>query len=75
VKESGVWVGGVFAKDSYAAGFPNEPDLYIEEACVLYDDGEFQTDEGGLPDPVGTSLLIRFAEVDYIEFIEGGDNG
>lgn len=30
--EDGTFIAGRFAADSYAAGFPNDPDLYLEEA-------------------------------------------
>jgi hypothetical protein len=35
----GPWVAGLFASGSYAGGFPNEPDLFLEQAWEIDADG------------------------------------
>lgn len=34
----GSWMAGLFASRSYAAGYPNQPDLFLEQAWSLKDD-------------------------------------
>lgn len=46
LKESGDWVGGLFRADSYAAGYPEEPqDLSLEQAYEMLADGTFATND------------------------------
>jgi uncharacterized protein DUF6338 len=75
--KSGVWIGGAWARDdesgrqSYAAGYPDEQDLYLAVAVLVdADTGEFLIDEGGIPQATGGSLLIRWSEVEYLEFFD-----
>jgi hypothetical protein len=67
--KDGGWVGGYFGADSYAAGYPEEPqDLYLEESFAMnQNDGSFVSDEEGIPEALGTSLLIRWEEVQFLE--------
>jgi hypothetical protein len=75
--KSGVWIGGAWAFDdesgrqSYAAGYPDEQDQYLA-VTVLVDaeTGEFVTDQRGIPQATGGSLLIRWSEVEYLEFFD-----
>jgi hypothetical protein len=53
-----------------AAGFPNTPDLLLEEAYEMKDDGSFARDDQGSPVPVGTSILISFDQAAWIELID-----
>jgi hypothetical protein len=43
LKSDGPWLGGFFGAESYAAGYPEEPqDLYLEETFAMnQDDGSF----------------------------------
>jgi hypothetical protein len=74
--KSDVWVGGALGEledqRSYAAGYPEEQDLYLVETVeVDPDNGEFVYGEDGRPRLRGSSLLLRWAEVEYLEFIAG----
>jgi hypothetical protein len=70
---SGTWVGGLFATvetgRSYAAGFPHDRDLLLSTiAEVDPATGEFRL-EDGKSITRGSSLLVSWAEVEYLEFI------
>lgn len=66
--KSGEWVGGWFGPGSYAAGYPEPQDLLIESVYRLDSHGAFETDDSGAPVPVGSSLLVRWEEVELLEF-------
>lgn len=71
--KSGIWLAGAFARanegiDSYAAGYPEPQDLFLAEAVeVDAESGAFVLQDG---QPVfrGNSLLIRWDEVEFLEF-------
>jgi hypothetical protein len=73
---SGSWLAGAYAKRpdgsrSYAAGYPEEQDLYLIEAMdVDPDTGEFRFGDHGYPVSRGSGILVRWSEVEYLEFIE-----
>jgi len=72
--KSGIWLAGAFAeangRRSYAAGYPEPQDLYLAAAVrVDPDSGEFQL-ENGEPEVLTGGLLIRWEEVEYLEFID-----
>lgn len=69
LKDSDVWLGGFFGDESYAAGYPEEPqDFYLERTFAMdQKDGSFIVDAAGNPDDLGTSLLIRWSEVQFLE--------
>jgi len=54
--------GGFWGRESYAASYPNDGDIYIETAYRLSDDGVFL---GPIPDSRG--ILLRRDEYAYIE--------
>jgi len=74
--KAGSWVGGgyVVREDgarSYAAGYPHPQDLYLAEAVeVDPDTGEFLLDDCGDPVTRGHGMLVRWDEVEYLEFID-----
>lgn len=74
--KSGVWLGGAFSSagdglDSYAAGYPDEQDLFLAEAySVDPETGEFELDADGDVVPTGSGILVRWAEVEYLDFID-----
>lgn len=74
--KSGVWLGGAFSSagdglDSYAAGYPDEQDLFLAEAySVDPESGEFELDANGDVVPTGSGILVRWAEVEYLDFID-----
>lgn len=74
--KSGTWLGGgyVVREDgvrSYAASYPEEQDLYLAEAAEIDPEtGDFVRDEFDDPVPRGSGILIRWDEVEYLEFID-----
>ena len=73
--KSGVWLAGAFTQSwrglhSYAAGYPEEQDLFLAEAVeVDPETGEFNLQEGG-PVARQSAILVRWSEVEYLEFTE-----
>lgn len=71
--KSGRWVGGRYADGSYAGGYPEPPDIFLSEECLVdQEEGEFVLDEGGTPKPMGGDphfwgLLVRWDEIEYLE--------
>jgi hypothetical protein len=75
MKEGG-WIVGAYAQSdtgglrSYAAGYPEDQDLFlIETAECDPDTGAFVVDERGAPRLRGISVLVRWDEVAYLEYI------
>lgn len=75
--KSGVWIGGAFTNDqrsglrSYAAGYPDEQDLYLAIAAeVDPTSGEFEVDADGETVTRESGILVRWGEVEYLEFLE-----
>lgn len=72
--KTGVWIGGAFAdsdgRRSYVAGYPESPDIYLARAVDIDPDtGEF-TLLDGKPSLRESGLLLRWDEVEYLEFID-----
>jgi hypothetical protein len=73
--KSGIWLGGAYAtledgSRSYAAGYPEEQDLYLVEAVeVDPETGEFMLEDGELVSR-GSAILVRWNEVEYLDFID-----
>lgn len=63
------WIGGFYGIDSYAAGYPEEPqDVYLEETYAMdQGDGTFLLSENGSLEKLGSGLLIRWDEVLFLE--------
>jgi hypothetical protein len=59
----GSWLAGLFASKSYAAGYPNDTDLYLEEAWGL------EEDSLELSKPLGYPLYIPASTIAWIEVI------
>jgi hypothetical protein len=73
--KSGTWLGGAYAdangRRSYAAGYPEPQDLYLAASVAVDSEtGEFELDEQGYPKLGTGGLLVRWEEVEYLEFIE-----
>lgn len=75
--KSGPWIGGGYATGaeadlkSYTAGYPEPQDIYLAAAVVLdADTGEFTFGPDGKPLRTGSGLLVRWEEVEYLEFID-----
>lgn len=74
--KSGAWIGAALgAKDgrrSYFAGYPEDQDLYlVQTAEVDPDTGEFLYDEEDQLRVRESGVLLRWDEVEYLEFFEG----
>ena len=72
---SGIWIGGAFAdangRKSYAAGYPEEQDLYLASTVALDpDSGEFLLDDDGSPSLGSGGVLMKWEEIEYLEFID-----
>ena len=76
--KSGTWLAGMYAttdgdRRSYAAGYPEDQDLYLSvQLKADPDTGAFETDADERPIPVegGGGLLLRWDEVEYLEIQE-----
>jgi hypothetical protein len=75
---SGTWLAGVYGttaggRRSYASGYPEDGDLYLSlQLRVDPATGEFARDDDDRPLPVPgrSGLLIRWSEIEYLEFQE-----
>jgi hypothetical protein len=68
LKRNGECVGGLFGERSYAAGYPEEPqDTHIEETFALDAAGAFIYENGEYA-RLGSELLIRWEEIEFLEF-------
>jgi hypothetical protein len=69
------WLGGFWAESdegglqSYASGYPDTQELYLVEQFSV-DDGKIVVDDEGDPATLGRSLLVRWDEIAYLEFIQ-----
>lgn len=74
--KTGTWIGGAFAQTEagvrpYAAGYPESQDLYLSPAVLVDPDtGEFVLAEDGEVVALDSGILIRWEEVEYLEFID-----
>jgi uncharacterized protein DUF6338 len=74
--KSGRWAGGAYTGDGYSGGYPEPPDLYLNAVAeVDPDTGEFIRDAKGdaIIKPYG--LLVRWEEVEFLEFAPRKDPG
>jgi hypothetical protein len=62
------WLAGKFASGSYAGGYPNEPDLLLEEAY------EVDQVSGILGRPLGYPLYIASGQIAWIEVVWPSDD-
>lgn len=65
----GFWIAGRFADSSYAGGFPNATDLFLEEAWEV--DGEGTLGLGGLGYPV----YVAAQQIAWLEFVRPVQDG
>lgn len=71
---SGTWFAGVYAevggRRPYAARYPEVPDLFLSAAADIdQETGEFLLDETGHVRLLEGAILVRWDEVEYLEFI------
>ena len=71
LQPDGPWLGGFYGDESYAAGYPEEPqDLYLERTFAMnQEDGSFARSADGVPVELGTALLVRWDEVLFMEVL------
>jgi len=73
--KSGTWLAGAYAnangRRSYAAGYPEPQDLYLAATVeVDAESGEFVVGEDGNPTLGSGGMLLRWDELEYLEFID-----
>lgn len=74
--KSGTWIAGGYATSSsglrsYSAGYPEPQDLYLATtAAVDPETGEFVLDESGQAQLQDGGVLVRWDEVEYLEFTD-----
>lgn len=59
----GTVVAGLFANNSYAAGYPDSTDLYLEEAWSVEDDGS-------LGEALGYPVYVAASQIGWMEIIQ-----
>ncbi|WP_420848632.1 DUF6338 family protein [Protofrankia coriariae] len=73
--KSGIWVAGFYGPsptglNSYAAGYPSEPDLLVSRTIEVNGaTGDFIL-EDGRPKSRNSALLLRWEEIELLEFAE-----
>lgn len=73
--KSGRWIGGAYSEVDgrvpYSSGYPEPPDLFLAATVdVDADTGEFPVDAEGRIVHRRGGLLVRWDEVEYLEFID-----
>ncbi|MEV5002322.1 DUF6338 family protein [Nocardioides sp. LML1-1-1.1] len=74
--KSGSWIGGAFATTesglkSYTAGYPEPQDIFLATAVdVDPESGAFLFEANGSPRLRSGGVLVRWEEVEYLEFID-----
>ncbi len=69
--KEGIFLGGYYGKGSYVSGYPEPQDIYLNGLAEIDSlTGEFNLDEEGNPILLGSGLLLRWDEVEYLEFKE-----
>jgi hypothetical protein len=67
--KSGVWIGGAYAEGSYAGGYPEPADMFVSQAVEIDPEtGEFARDQHAQAVLKGYGFIVRWAEVEYLEF-------
>lgn len=73
--KSGIWIGGVYmegeTRKSYASGYPEPQDLFLINAVEMDPQtGRILRQSDGSVRVRDSSILLRWEEVEYLEFIE-----
>lgn len=75
--KDGTWLGGTYSQaegeelGSYAAGYPEPQDLYLGRIAEIdRETGAFLFDEAGQARMRSSGILIRWDEVQYLEFVD-----
>lgn len=75
LKDSEEWKAGLWYRPAYASAYGEEQELYIAEQIDVSTDGAVSYDNNGDPIYLGVGLLIRWSEIEYIEFVDLSDFG
>jgi hypothetical protein len=67
---SGTWIAGRFAAASYAGGFPNDTDLYLEEAWEIDQESGELGDRG-----LGFPVYVPADTIEWLDVIAEQTNG
>lgn len=70
LKDSDEWKAGLWYRPAYASAYGEDQELYIAEQIAVSADGAVSYDDNGDPIYFGAGLLIRWSEVEYIEFVD-----
>ena len=72
--KEGRFLGGYYGKGSYVSRYPEPQDIYLDNLAEIDSTtGEIKTDEEGNPKLLGSGLLLRWDEVEYLEFKKSED--
>lgn len=63
--EKDVWVGGYYAEDSYATGFPHPPSLFVQRGYYMNDEGAFLG-----PKADSRGVWVRCDNATVVEFLD-----
>jgi hypothetical protein len=77
--KSGRWIAGVFAEINdlapYTAGYPEDEDLFLPATVAVDPEtGELPKDENGRVVLQPGGLLIRWNEIEYLQFVDESEN-
>lgn len=70
LKDSQEWKAGIWYRPAYASAYGEDQELYIAEQIAVSAEGAVSSDADGHPIYLGVGLLIRWSEVEYIEFVD-----
>lgn len=73
--KTGGWIGGAYATygelKSYSAGYPEQQDIFLARSVDLDPaTGEFQFDQDGSVRLGAGGILVRWEEIEYLEYID-----
>lgn len=72
--KDGIFLGGYYGKGSYVSGYPEPQDIYLNNLAEMDSTtGKFELDEEDKPKLLGSGLLLRWDEVEYLEFKKSED--
>ncbi len=75
LKDSAEWKAGIWYRPAYASAYGEDQELYIAEQIAVSAEGAVSYDDNGDPIYLGVGLLIRWSEIEYIEFVESDSGG
>lgn len=76
--KSGTWIAGIYAEASgsrpYASGYPEPQDLYLPRTVhINRNTGTMITDERGNAVVLNLGILLRWEDIEYLEFMKSED--